>query len=102
MGVPREPVHLAGNAATPRLVSVNTGRDHTRTMTEFSQQRARELEAVDLSSYVFKKDSPSCGMERVRVFNHRGAPSRHGVGMFARIFMQHFPLIPVEEEGRLK
>jgi uncharacterized protein YbgA (DUF1722 family)/uncharacterized protein YbbK (DUF523 family) len=101
MGVPREPVHLIGSATSPRLVTVTSGIDHTGAMTRFSRKRVRELEALDLSGYVFKKDSPSCGMERVRVFDRHGTPSRQGVGMFARVFMQHFPLIPVEDEGRL-
>jgi uncharacterized protein YbgA (DUF1722 family) len=40
-------------------------------------------------------------MERVRVYNEKGMPVKKGVGMFARIFMEHFPLLPVEDEGRL-
>ncbi len=56
---------------------------------------------MDLSGYVFKKGSPSCGIERVRIYNEHGMPSRNGVGLFARAFMKQFPLIPVEEEGRL-
>ena len=70
-------------------------------MERFSRQRARELEALNLSGFVFKKDSPSCGMERVRIYHEHGKPTRDGVGMFARVFMGRFPLIPVEEEGRL-
>jgi len=101
MGVPREPVHLIGSATSPRLVTVTSGIDHTGAMKRFLRKRVRELEALDLSGYVFKKDSPSCGMERVSVFDRHGTPSRQGVGMFARVFMQHFPLIPVEDEGRL-
>ena len=56
---------------------------------------------MDLSGFVFKRGSPSCGIERVRVYNEHGMPSRNGVGIFARAYMQEFPLIPVEEEGRL-
>jgi uncharacterized protein YbbK (DUF523 family)/uncharacterized protein YbgA (DUF1722 family) len=101
MGVPREPVQLVGDPRAPKMMTAWTEVDHTRTMQRFSQRRVRELEEMDLCGYVFKQDSPSCGMERVRVVNAHGRPARTGVGLFARAFMHHFPLIPVEEEGRL-
>ena len=82
-------------------MTVKNGRDLTRMMRSFSAHRVAELEASELSGYVFKKDSPSCGMERVRVLNHQGMPARNGIGVFAKAFMEQFPLIPVEEEGRL-
>jgi uncharacterized protein YbgA (DUF1722 family)/uncharacterized protein YbbK (DUF523 family) len=101
MPIPRDAIRLAGNPREPRIETVRRGNDVTSTMTTFSARRVQELEALNLSGYVFKKGSPSCGMERVRVFNHRGMPSRDGIGVFARAFMERFPLIPVEEEGRL-
>jgi uncharacterized protein YbgA (DUF1722 family) len=63
--------------------------------------RIQELKELDLSGYVFKKGSPSCGMARVHIHNEHGTPGRNGVGLFARAFIEQFPLIPVEEEGRL-
>jgi uncharacterized protein YbgA (DUF1722 family)/uncharacterized protein YbbK (DUF523 family) len=102
MGVPREPIRLAGSAAAPRLVAERSGTDHTDAMLRFSEARARELEALGLDGYVTKKGSPSCGMERVRVHAGKGGPPRRdGVGMFARVLMERLPLLPVEEEGRL-
>lgn len=101
LGIPREAMRLAGDAREPRLITIKTGIDHTRAMARFSRRRVRELEAMDLCGYVFKKDSPSCGTARVRVYNRHGTPTRTGVGLFARAFMEHFPLVPVEEEGRL-
>ena len=101
MGTPREAIRLTGDSRAPRLMTVRSGRDVTRVMHSFSKRKVLELEGHELSGYVFKKDSPSCGMERVRVFNQHGMPGRDGVGLFARAFMAHFPLIPVEEEGRL-
>ena len=101
MGIPREPIRLTGSADSPHLIAVTSGLDHTTSMERFSQRRVRELEDMDLSGYVFKKDSPSCGMERVRIYNPHDMPSRNGMGVFARAFMERFPLIPVEEEGRL-
>jgi uncharacterized protein YbgA (DUF1722 family) len=59
------------------------------------------LEQEDLCGFIFKSRSPSSGMERVRVYNEKGMVQNKGIGMFARIFMDHFPLLPVEDEGRL-
>ncbi len=101
LGTPREAMRLVGDAKASRLITIKTGLDHTRAMETFSRRRVRELEAMDLSGYVFKKDSPSCGMERVRLYNQHGMPRGKGIGLFARAFMEHFPQIPVEDEGRL-
>lgn len=91
MGTPREPMRLAGDPRAPRLVTITSGIDHTEAMARFSQRRVRELEALNLSGYVFKADSPSCGIGGVPL----------GVGLFAQAFMAHFPLIPVEDEDHL-
>ncbi|BFU94965.1 MAG: conserved protein of unknown function [Nitrospira sp.] len=101
LGTPREAMRLVGDSRCPRLVTIKSGIDHTRALERMTARRVQELEALDLSGYVFKKDSPSCGMERVRVYNQQGMPSRQGVGIFAGAFMKQFPMIPVEEEGRL-
>jgi uncharacterized protein YbgA (DUF1722 family)/uncharacterized protein YbbK (DUF523 family) len=102
MGVPREPIRLVGTAAAPRLLGERSGKDHTRAMLEFAEVRVRELERLDLHGYVTKRDSPSCGLERVRVHGPRGgAPRRDGVGMFVRVLAARMPLLPIEEEGRL-
>lgn len=103
LGVPREPIRLEGDPAAPRLVTPKTGADHTTAMLRFAHARVEQLVAEDLSGYVLKKDSPSCGMGRVRVHGPRGgAPARTGVGFFARVLMERLPLLPVEEEGRLE
>jgi uncharacterized protein YbgA (DUF1722 family) len=70
-------------------------------MVAWAKKRVKELENEHLCGYIFKSNSPSSGMERVKVYNEKGMPEKKGVGMFAGIFMKHFPLIPVEEEGRL-
>ena len=101
LGTPREAMRLVGDVGSTRLVTITTGVDHTQAMEHFSRRRVRELETLDLSGYVFKKDSPSCGLERVRIYNQHGMPTRTGTGLFARAFTEHFPLLPVEEEGRL-
>jgi uncharacterized protein YbgA (DUF1722 family)/uncharacterized protein YbbK (DUF523 family) len=101
MGVPRETVRLTGRAEEPRMVGVRSGRDWTVPMGRYSRERVRDLEKLDLSGYILKSDSPSCGMERVRVYPEKGMAVRKGIGIFARALMERFPLLPVEEEGRL-
>ncbi|MDY0291540.1 MAG: DUF523 and DUF1722 domain-containing protein [Desulfuromonadaceae bacterium] len=92
---------------TVRLVFSKTGEDITTRMQEWAQRRVLELEEEDLDGFVFKANSPSSGMERVRVYmgeggkGEKGMPRKDGIGLFAAAFMQHFPLLPVEEEGRL-
>jgi uncharacterized protein YbgA (DUF1722 family)/uncharacterized protein YbbK (DUF523 family) len=102
LGIPREPVRLVGNPDAPRLVTTRTGIDHTERMLSWAHQRVIDLERDNLCGFIFKKNSPSSGMERVKVYlDEKGMPVRKGVGMFARAFMDHFPLLPVEEDGRL-
>ena len=101
LGVPRESMRLVGKPESPRLVTNRTKIDHTERMITWARKRVQELEKKDLCGFIFKSRSPSSGMERVRVYNEKGIPEKKGVGMFARIFMEHFPLVPVEEDGRL-
>jgi len=97
---PRPSMHLVGDPKAPRLVS-RTGADLTQPMERFIAARLHDLESVELCGYVCKKDSPSSGMERVKVYNERGMAERSGAGLFTAAFMERFPLVPVEEEGRL-
>jgi uncharacterized protein YbgA (DUF1722 family)/uncharacterized protein YbbK (DUF523 family) len=101
LGVPREAMRLMGDPNAPRLVTLHTKRDHTDRMLEWADRWVRELEKEDLCGFIFKSRSPSSGMERVKVYGPSGGPVRKGVGLFAKRFMNHFPLIPVEDEGRL-
>ena len=100
-GIPRETFRLLGDSKRPRLVTSRTGVDHTDRMEAWARKRVGELENDDLCGFIFKSDSPSSGMERVKVYDDKGVPRKIGVGLFARVFIEHFPLIPVEEEGRL-
>ena len=99
--VPRESMRLAGDPAAPRLVTNFTGRDLTDQMNSWVKHRLDELAAADLDGFVFKKDSPSSGLERVKVFNAKGAPVKTGRGLFAGAFIARFPQLPVIEEGML-
>ncbi len=100
--VPREAMRLEGDPRRPRLVTVCGGVDLTERMERWADARLEELSAVDLCGYICKKDSPSSGRESVGVYLGEGPPSRTGAGVFTRKFMERFPLIPVEEEGRLE
>jgi uncharacterized protein YbgA (DUF1722 family)/uncharacterized protein YbbK (DUF523 family) len=99
--IPREPMHLQGNPDSPRLVTTHTKQDMTDRLVRWAWKRVKALEKEDLCGFIFKSNSPSSGMERVKVYNEKGIPIRKGIGMFARVFMEHFPLLPVEDEGRL-
>ena len=101
LGTPREAMRLVGNPQRPRLMTITSKHDHTEALEAMIDGRLESLRELNLSGFVFKRGSPSCGIERVRVYTHQGMPSHSGAGIFARAFRDEFPLIPVEEEGRL-
>jgi len=100
-GIPRESLRLVGDPAAPRLITFKSKTDRTDQMLSWAQKRVKQLEKENLCGFIFKSDSPSSGMIRVKVYNPKGMPEKKGVGLFARAFMNHFPLIPVEDDGRL-
>ncbi len=100
-GVPRESFRLVGQPDNPRLITFKSKTDHTNRMRTWAQNRVKALEKEGLCGFIFKSDSPSSGMIRVKVYNEKGMPHKTGVGMFTRVFMEHFPLTPVEDDGRL-
>ena len=100
LGIPRQPIRLAGNPDSPEAVGVKDPRlNVTQPLRDYAQQVTGTLDG--LCGFIFKKDSPSCGMTRVKVYNDKGMAERTGTGLFAREIMQADPLLPVEEEGRL-
>lgn len=101
MGTPREPVNLLRTEDGIVLRSVRSGEDWTERMRSYSAERVDTLRQMDLHGFILKKDSPSCGMERVRLYDHNDVPGREGVGLFAQALMDLLPNLPVEEEGRL-
>jgi uncharacterized protein YbgA (DUF1722 family)/uncharacterized protein YbbK (DUF523 family) len=101
LGTPREAIRLQGPSSPPRLIGTKTGVDLTRRMTDYARTRVRALTGLGLSGYILKRASPSCGMERVKIYSEDGMPSRVGRGLFASALMDGLPLLPVEEEGRL-
>lgn len=99
--VPRESMRLVGDPNDPCLVTTRAGIDHTGRMKRWAQERLEKLAQEALCGFIFKKDSPSSGMLRVKVYNDKGVPGKIGSGLFAKAFMECFPRIPAEEEGRL-
>lgn len=102
MGTPRETIRLVGASDSPRLVGPASGTDYTDRMISWAKLRVDQLADLNLHGYILKKDSPSCGLFRVRVYKeHTDVPSRDGQGLFASVLASRFPALPVEEEGRL-
>lgn len=108
LGAPRESLRLERREGGPRLVAPRSGTDHTEAMRRYAEEEVARLGALDLHGFVVKKGSPSCGLERVKLY---GAPSpagtgaqaaRSGVGLFTATLRERLPLLPVEEEGRLQ
>lgn len=101
LSIPREAMRLTGDPEKPTLITNKTGIDHTERMINWAKKKVVQLEQESLCGFIFKNRSPSSGMERVKVYDKNNVPRSIGVGLFARAFMDHFPLLPVEEEGRL-
>jgi uncharacterized protein YbgA (DUF1722 family)/uncharacterized protein YbbK (DUF523 family) len=101
LGVPRETLRLVRRNQEVRLVANQSGSDLTDSMRRYANRRTRALAKDDLSGYILKKDSPSCGMERVRIYAGNRMPLRDGRGLYAEALMRRYPNLPVEEEGRL-
>lgn len=100
--VPREPLRLVGDPGRPRLVEIRTGLDRTAAVQAWAARRLDALERERVCGFVFKSRSPSSGLRGIEVFGEGGeAVSTDGVGVFARAFIERFPLLPVEDEERL-
>lgn len=103
LGIPREPIRivLEGSEESPttRVIGTrNTSLDVTQPLLDCADEQQQWVQ--HLCGYIFKKDSPSCGMERVKAYRQQ-QPTRKGVGLYARQLMANNPLLPCEEEGRL-
>ena len=101
MGAPRESMRLVRAAGEIRLVTNKAAEDKTAIVHRYARRRVDELGDEELCGFVLKKDSPTCGLERVKVYDGSGVPTRSGRGLFADALATRFPLLPLEEEGRL-
>ncbi len=101
LGTPRPSLRLVRGSDGPRLVAPRSDTDHTERMRRYAEHQAELVERWELDGFILKKDSPTCGLERVRVYGPSGIPTRDGRGLFAEALLRRNPLLPVEEEGRL-
>lgn len=101
LGVPRESMRLVKMEEGVRLLTIKTAIDHTDTLRRWNVRRLPQLAHEGLCGFILKKDSPSCGLERVKVYGKGGVPQKSGQGVFAEALTERFPDLPVEEEGRL-
>ncbi len=101
LGTPRPTLRLIRRGDDVRMVMAD-GRDYTESMRSFAKRRVERLMDDDLAGYVLKKDSPSCGLTRVKVYEETGIPSKSGRGLYAEALLERWPHLPVEEEGRLQ
>jgi uncharacterized protein YbbK (DUF523 family) len=101
-GTPREAMRLERRRDQMHLVTLGTRRDVTVQLATAVDRRVKQLARLDLDGYILKKDSPSCGLSRVKVHGARGGMSRTGRGLFAAALTRALPMLPVEEEDRLR
>ncbi len=101
MGAPREPVDLVGDPRAPRMLGKDSGKDWTGVMRRYGRRRATEIKKLEVSGFILKKSSPSCGPDRVPVHAEPGKAHPAGSGLFARALVDALPLLPVESEDRL-
>ncbi|MFY0729311.1 YbgA family protein [Pseudomonas sp. NFX15] len=101
LGIPRQPIRLVGNAEKPQALGTrDLTLDVTQPLAAYGQKMAAEL--GDICGYIFMHKSPSCGLERVKVYHANGAPiDAGGRGIYAQAFCLQQPDLPVEEDGRL-
>ena len=101
LGTPRPTLRLEGSPGAPRMIMPSTGVDYTGDMQRYAERKVAALARADLDGYVLKKNSPSCGMERVKVYAPNGQAAAKGTGIFAAVLRERMPSLPVEDEGRL-
>jgi uncharacterized protein YbbK (DUF523 family)/uncharacterized protein YbgA (DUF1722 family) len=101
LSIPRRAMHLAGSPDSPRLIVTAGGDDLTERMQNWIGPCLDRLSRERLCGYVLKSKSPSRGLYKVKIYDEHGMPSRFGQGLFAAALTRRFPLLPVEEEGRL-
>lgn len=102
LGTPREPIRLVQEGDQTKLIGTKSGNDLTESMQKYAEQKVADLAKQPLAGYILKRNSPTCGMERVRVYNGTPIPTRNGTGLFTKSLQRHLPNLPIEEEGRLQ
>ena len=101
LGIPREAMRLVGDPATPRLITIHSGIDHTRRMEAWAARRVAELAREGLCGFILKARSPSCAVTDAPVCAADGTPLTTGAGLFTRALMAALPRLPLADENRL-
>ena len=101
MGTPRPTIRIITTEQGDRLVETESGVDHTDKMRAWAVEKAEELAGEALHGFVLAKGSPSCGMERVKVYKDGGPSHRSREGFFVEALRERLPWLPLEEDGRL-
>jgi uncharacterized protein YbgA (DUF1722 family)/uncharacterized protein YbbK (DUF523 family) len=100
LGIPREAIHLEMHEDKIKCIGTrNTALDVTIDLQNIADEQTSWHSQI--SGYILKKDSPSCGMERVKIY-HKDMPTKKGVGLYTQRLIENFPYLPMEEEGRLE
>ena len=102
LGVPRPPIRLEVGDPDLQLIEPISGKILTERMESYAREKVDELREAGLNGFIFKGASPSCGLEGVKVFGQEEIPARNGVGVFARVFIDRWPDLPVAEDGWLE
>lgn len=101
LSVPRPTIRLISNDERIALVETkDETKDYTDLMIDFSNAQVDRLNQESLCGYIVCAKSPTCGMERVKVYKNKRA-DKEGVGMYTEILMRRMPWLPIEEDGRL-
>jgi uncharacterized protein YbbK (DUF523 family) len=101
LSVPREEMHLVGTPESARLVTRFSRIDHTDRLLKWSRKKLKELEKEKLQGFVFKSNSPSCGLKGVKIYNKESVFVKKGSGIFAKEFVKYFRFMPVIEDTQL-
>jgi len=103
LSIPREKMRLTGDPADPRLLVIDTGQDQTDRLLTWAGKKLQELSDLGIRGFCFKARSPSCGVRDTNIFDEAGNVIFDcSAGLFARAFINRFPLLPCEDEGRLQ
>lgn len=100
--VPRPTIRLMSDEERISLVETkDASQDHTAALLDYSDKKIEQLQEQNLAGYIVCAKSPTCGMERVKVYNVNGGAEKNGVGLYTQQLMQRMPWLPIEEDGRL-
>ena len=101
MGVPRETIDLHGTVEAPHLVGNETGADHTTMMNRYAARRVKQRDLAPVCGFILKSKSPTCGLQKVRLFGSSGRVSYRATGLFAMALSRRYPSLPLIEERLL-